>query len=188
MALEDIRQHIKDKAAGEIQEIETQAEAALASLKQEWQARLDEERERLIQQIDRLADEALAQAKYRIKEKAKSQLLQAKQARLDEVFATALEQLTALPDQEYAALLERLLIQVKDEVGEIFGAPDRLYLLKQAAKKVGCQAKVSADDQLAPGGFVFRSQDADRDFRLATIMERVREEIVIEVNQKLFSA
>jgi V/A-type H+-transporting ATPase subunit E len=187
MALADIKQHIKDKAAEEVQAIEAQSQADLARLGDEWKVRLQEERDRLTKQIDRAAEAALAQAKYRIKEKAKTQLLNAKQARLDEVFDKALEKLQALPDPEYLALLKSLLTHVKDESGEIFGSPERLAVLEQAAQEVGCQAPVAADSSLKAAGFVFRSGAADRDFRFPTIMDRLREDIVIEVNQKLLS-
>ncbi len=188
MAFDDIQQYIKDKAADEIKVIEKRSSDELAALEKEWKVRLGEEKERLLKDIERYTDSKLAQAKFKIREKVNAKLLGTKQAQLDSVYADALEEVAKLPKGEYEALLETLLSSIKDEEGELLTSKERHAELAAAAKKAGCKASISTDAIETVGGFVFQSKSIDRDFRFETIMERVREQSLIEVYQSMFNA
>lgn len=187
MALEDIRQHIRDKAAEEVRAIEQRAGEERARAEEEWKAKIDAERERLVGDIRRSAEAKLAQAKFMIREKANAELLKTKKSQFDKVFGDALQQLSSLSADDYTAMVRTLLEDIKDEEGEFLTSGPRRGELERAVREAGCTATVSHEAIETVGGFIFRSGRIDRDYRFETLMERVREESLIEVNQILLN-
>ena len=188
MAFDDIQKYIKDKSAEEIAAIKSSSKKELAVLDKQWKVKLEDERTRLLKEIDRYAESKLAQASFKIKEKVNAKLLGAKQEQLDQVYASALEDAAKLPKAEYAKLIEGMLKSLKSEEGELLTSKERKAELEDAAKSAGCKAAVSSEAIETVGGFIFRSETIDRDFRFETIMQRVREQSLVQVYQSMFNA
>ncbi|MBU0531015.1 MAG: hypothetical protein ABIG32_00665 [Candidatus Uhrbacteria bacterium] len=187
MAIDDIKKHIQDKAQEEIAKIDAAASKDAQALELDWKDRIGAERERLIAEINQNADSKLAQAKFKIREKINAEKLKTKQAQLDEVYERALETISKLPEADYTAMLEKLLAPLKDLEGTLHTSAKRAAELNKAAKSVGCKAKISDEDLGIAGGFVFEGEKVDLDSTFETLMNKVREESIIEVHKQLFN-
>ena len=188
MALEDIRQHIKEKAADEVRDIKERSATELSGLEDDWKTRIEEERKRLLGGIDRLAASALAQAKFEVREHAKAELLRSKTSQIDKVFDDALKELADLPKGEYVDVLVPMLKEIGDQDGVVLTSEDRAAELAQAMTQAGCKKAHVADERIdTVGGFVFRSKSIDRDCRFETMLKRIREDSMMQVNDLLFN-
>jgi len=188
MALADIQQHIRDKASKEAAEMEKRTEAELQDMTKAWEEKLATEKERLVQEAKRSAEAKLAQIKFKIREKVNTEELAAKQEAIDAVYTDVQEKLSKLSDADYSSLLEKLLVPVKRLDGTLVTSKDKVDVLKKAARHAGCKAHVADEHINTIGGFIFRSKTADLDSTFETLLERVREDTLIEVNNKLFGS
>lgn len=186
MALADIQQHIKDKAAEEVAKIQAKSSEDLKAHEAEWQERLKAEQERLRTEINRSAEAKLAQAKFVIGERAGTEVLKAKQAQLDTVYNEVKEELRGMNSAEYTKVITDLLKDLKDLDGEVVTSKERSGEITEALKKAGAKAKVSKETIDTVGGFIFRSAEVDLDSTFEAILARVKEDTVIPVHKILF--
>jgi len=187
MALADIQQHIKQKADEKVSSIDRDSESKLQELTKEWEEKLATERERLLEEASRMAEGKLSQAKFKIREKGNTEVLLAKQAVVDETYEKALKKIADLSDADYEKVLEKLLMDIKSAEGTLHTCKEKHASLVKAARSAGVNAKVSDDAIKTVGGFIFKGENVDIDNTFETIIERVREETLIEVNTILFN-
>lgn len=187
MAIDDIKKHIQDKAQEEIAKINAAASRDVVALKSEWEDKIKAERERLLAEMNQNADSKLAQAKFKIREKINAEKLKTKQDQLDAVYEQALENVANLSEADYTTVLEKLLAPLKDLEGQLHTSGKRSAELKKAVKSVGCKADVSDENLDIAGGFVFEGARVDLDSTFETLMNKVREETIIEIHKQLFN-
>jgi len=162
MSVEDIKQHIADKAQAEAKQINEGSNKQIEALQLEWQQKIENERQRLLNEIERHASSKLAQAKFKIREQINAKKMKAKQDQLDESYDKALKALTDLSDSEYQKLVNKLMESTKGFEGDLI-------------------------DNEKKSGFVFRTKQADLDYTFPTLLKQVREQTLVQVNDILFS-
>ncbi|MFH1142896.1 MAG: hypothetical protein ABIH67_00565 [Candidatus Uhrbacteria bacterium] len=162
MSVEDIKQHIADKALTEANKIRNESNIQVEALQLEWQKKIEDERQRLVSEIEHQASSRLAQAKFKIREQVNSKKMTAKQDQLDECYEKALQSLAELSDSEYQKLVKRLKESTKGLEGKIIEKENN-------------------------GGFVFQTEEADLDFTFSTLLKQVRQQTLVEVNDILFN-
>jgi len=162
MSVEDIKKHIADKAQAEAKQINEGSNKQIEALQLEWQEKIENERQRLLSEIERRASSKLAQAKFKIREQINSKKMKAKQDQLDESYEKALRSLIELSDSEYEKLVNKLRESTKDLEGQII-------------------------EKDSNAGFIFQTKEADLDYTFPTLLKQVREQTLVQVNDILFS-
>lgn len=187
MALTDIQKSIRDKAKAEVDAIANRSTEELDRVRKEWDDLIGSERERLLKSMTGRAEAKLSQAKFKINERVNSEVLKAKQTQLDKVFDTLKDDLAGMENKAYETILTKLLAPLKGKEGTLSTSADKTKSLEAAAKKAGVKAKIDKEPIETIGGFIFHGEEVDLDSTFETILEKLREESLIEVHQVLFT-
>ena len=179
------------------------AEAAWADAETKKQALRDKtlrEIERRKAEIERMADEAIAENKKRMAAvydlEYRKQLLAAKQGMMLKAREAALEKLRALDDKSYVALMKRRLLECASSgTGAIAVSPGETRLDAAFLADVNAELKKTAgrgELQLLPerrdidGGFVYVSGGMEIDVSLKALMDEAWQQVETQVAAALF--
>jgi len=187
MALTDIQKSIRGHAKAEVEAIAKRSDEELANVRKEWDDLIASERERLLKSMTQRAEAKLSQAKFKISEKVNSEVLKAKQTQLDKVFDTLKDDLAGMDNKAYESMLVKLLAPLKGEAGTLATSADKAKSLETAAKKAGVKAKIEKEPIETIGGFIFKGDEVDLDSTFETVIEKIRDESLIEVHRVLFN-
>jgi len=197
MPLEDILTKIKAQATAEAEAIVSdageKAKAKVAKAAEEASSLAAKRLDETLTVINR--DKAIAVA--RAETERRQAVLQEKQRLVSSVFETALQELGSMPEAEYRDFLAKAIARsMKGGEEVILGAadearlgPDFPNMLRSGLKAEGKQedVKVSYSDSVRGGGFILKQGGLSLNLTFPAIMQRLVDELEIEVARCLFS-
>lgn len=197
MPLEDILTKIKAQATA-------QAEAIVSDADEKAKARIAKAAEEASNLAAKRLDEALsvinrdkAIALARAETERRQAVLREKQRLVASVFEEALKELASMPDAEYRGFLAKAIAKAMTGGEEVMlGSadearlgPEFLNMLKSELKAQGKPEDVSVSygDSVRGGGFIVKQGGLSLNLAFPAIMQRLLDELEIEVARCLFS-
>lgn len=183
---------ILSDARAEADKIKKDADAKLSQQKGETNKRLDEYRE----QTDALAQKAGEDAKQRVLSAARMELAKGNLAErakiLDEVFVDVHQQLKKLADDKYRKLMAKLMagaIETGDEEVIIDKSEKRIdqSLIDKVNSQKKSNLKFTGYRETIGGGFILKRGKIKNNLSIGVLLELAREQLEIELAEKLFA-
>lgn len=187
MGLNEIKTTILSEAKKEGQKIEQAGQAKVQVVKVEWDKKLVEEKNNLINSAQRKTDQKVQQHQFNLQAHARTEVLSRKQEIIDKVYYQTLETLKQLDDQGYVQLMEKLITQLPDIEGELFSVEGKESLLKKGLSTSKRKFKAVGENVSGQGGFVMKSDKVEIDNRFSALLDIAREKTIMEVSVILFN-
>jgi len=150
--------------------------------------------ERYMQEAELKEKKIITEAKLN----AKKDILGEKQAIIDEIFLEVTKRINKLEDKEYLSLLEKLILENVEQGEETvyIGKQERASVndefIAKINKKLNSQGK-KGELKLAKkrlpimGGVILGTGEVNKNASLEIILEKIKDEIEIKLNQFLFA-
>jgi len=187
MALKDIINTITDEAKAEAEKIKQEGKKKIEAIEEESRQKIKTEEKKIDDSIEKEAQKVVDRAAFESNIKERNKIVSLKQEIVDEVFDKVLEKIKELGDNEYSAVMKKLIADLPEvESGYITPIAGKEDLTRKALQDSGKNYSISDSSIEGAGGFVFKSKDIEVDNRFEELLKGLREELEIEISNKLF--
>lgn len=186
MSLDNLTKRIFSDAHKTKDALLENAEKEVARIKEDT----EQEKNKLLEAAQKDLQKVLEENEKRIRAAGRHQekVLIAKTKRdvLDSIFHKAIESLDNLSEKEYESFIKKLLNSLSLEKGAtLIISPDRKKETENVLRELHTSLDVKEDKNLG-GGFVLTSGDISYNFTFQHIVETQKEELLVELAQKIF--
>lgn len=187
MSLEDIKKTIIKEAQDKAEETISNGQKKADELQRHWLQKLEEKKAQIVASARAKTDQKVQQTQFKLQAQKQTAVLNQKKKILDKTYQQALILLKELDDQKYVNLMAKLMEQLPEVSGEIFGSVEKIDLLRKAKRQAKVKAEIRDDNSIKTGGFIFRSPQLEIDFTLPALVENSKEQTLIAVCEQLFN-
>ena len=188
MGLKEIIKEIQNRTDKKIIELEDSSVFEIAEIIKNWDQKIADKKETILKENQRIVQQKIQQSRFLIKNKCKTAILQKKKDIIDEIFDKTQNELKNIDQKEYIKIVSSLLSKlphIKD--AKIVSVKGREQELKQAIIESKTDYEIAKETVTSVGGFVFKSETITVDNRFEILLDRIKEEYLLEISLILFS-